>query len=1024
MHSLFSDPQRTPSTVVELAQRCARERASKTAFTFLEGRESAANLTYAQLDRRARAIAAELGPSARGERVLLVLPPGLDFVAAFFGCLYAGAIAVPAYPPDPARLARTLPRLESIARDASARFALTTGTLALLAEQVLSEAPVLAGLAWIACDTLHERRASSWTAPALDSGSLAFLQYTSGSTGAPKGVMVSHGNVLANLALIHESVQQQPDGCCVLWLPPFHDMGLLNMLYAMAVGFPCVTMSPAEFLRNPVAWLEAIGRYRATYSGGPNFGYDLCARKATPDQVRALDLSSWRVAFNGAESVRAETLDRFAKVFGPCGFSARAFLPCYGLAEFTVDVTGANVGAGALRKAFDHDDLAQGRASVVEGPAANRRVVVLVSSGTIKSGHSLAIVDPETRLQVDDGRVGEIWASGPSVAQGYWGNEQATQDAFRARQADGSGPFLRTGDLGFVLGGELFVTGRRKDVIIIRGRNHHPQDIERTVERSHPAVRPGCSAAFSVPADGDSPEQLVVACEIDPRKQADPAAVIQAVRTAIPEQHEIVPAAIALLASGTLPKTSSGKVQRSATKQAFLQGTLGTVATWRGSDREVGGADALDVECTANAESVTSSEIEHWVSARVAKLLGIAAADVDRRRAVASLGLDSLQIVELTEDLSRWLGRDVPPNFGWAHPTLAGAASALAAALGSRKGAGEDLAPRTTPPRAAARPATEFSRQYEGQSSEADAAGTNVHYMLPARFFEVLTGGRWHCYSCNIWDGIDGPDIRSDLHQTASQERKLDVYAELLGLRPGMRVLDVGSGWGGPLLYLCQRYRVQGYGIGLSERQIEYARDWAAREGVADCRFELCHWEHFPLKDGGFDAILLDEVSVHFARLGEFFQRAFLLLRDAGVLVNKEIHFTHPGYGMKLDPLTSLINHLYGGTMHYRSLGEELALLNGAGFLVDEVRQVHNSNYRHTGCAWRENLLSHEAELIELVGEELFRNYVKYLDGVAIGPGGAGPKPHSTQTHFVKAVKPEGALRKRLGITVPGEDQA
>ncbi|HYL05471.1 MAG TPA: fatty acyl-AMP ligase [Thermoanaerobaculia bacterium] len=583
------------ASLVELGRARAESFGEQPLYTFLPDPpgEDEGHLSFAGLDLRARAIGAALQRlGAGGQRALLLYPPGLEFVAAFFGCLYAGVVAVPAYPP---RSARTLPRLLEIARDARPAVALTTTELKAAIGGLATQVPDLSALRLMATNEVPLEQAGDWSDPGATGSTMAFLQYTSGSTAAPKGVMVTHGNLLHNEEMIRQAFGQTADSVIVGWLPLYHDMGLIgNVMQPLYLGARCVLMSPIAFLQSPKRWLAAISLYRATTSGGPNFAYDLCVRKISAADRASLDLSSWDTAFNGAEPVRAETMARFAEAFGGSGFQARAFFPCYGLAEATLFVSGG-AGAGALRgeprvAAFDRGLLEAGEACPPKaaGDPASR---VLVSCGRAWLGQDLAIVDPETLTRCDDRKVGEIWVRGLSVAQGYWHRPVETAETFAGRLAEpaagpeGAGdgeqeaaPFLRTGDLGFLDGGELFVTGRLKDLIIIRGRNLYPQDVELTVERSHPGLRPGCGAAFSVEI-GDE-ERLVVVHEHE--RTADDApldpgsveAIADAVRQAVAEQHAAQVQQVVLLRAGTIPKTSSGKIQRRACRAALLAGRL------------------------------------------------------------------------------------------------------------------------------------------------------------------------------------------------------------------------------------------------------------------------------------------------------------------------------------------------------------------------------------------------------------------------------------------------------------------
>jgi acyl-CoA synthetase (AMP-forming)/AMP-acid ligase II len=556
-------------TLVDLLRWRALRQPLDRACTWLEdGETREVHLTYGQLDRKARAVAAHLRERTRpGDRILLAYPAGLDYVAAFFGCLYAGAVAVPVYPPRPNR---SLGRLQAVIHDARPAAALTSGAVLAQVDACRADAPLLQQLPWLDTATLDENAAGAWSPPALGRDSLAFLQYTSGSTAVPKGVMVTHGNLQVNERMIQESFEHDAGTVAVGWLPLYHDMGLIgNLLQPLYLGTRVVLLSPFAFLQRPRRWLEAISRHRATTSGAPNFAYDLCARRTPPEVRDTLDLSCWRVAYVGAEPVRAATLELFAETFAPCGFRRSAFLGCYGLAEATLFVTGARP-AQAL--AVEAEALEQDRVVLAANQDPHART--LVSCGRPGAGTQVVIVDPQTNLSLPPGRVGEVWVRGPQVAHGYWGNPAATRDVFHGRLAgQDEGPFLRTGDLGFLRDGELFVTGRLKDLIIVDGRNHYPQDFEWTVERSHPALRPHGGAAFAV--ERDNAERLVVVHELErhglgvPREE-----ILAAARKAVAAEHDVALFDLQLLRPGSLPKTSSGKVQRSLCRDLYLRGGL------------------------------------------------------------------------------------------------------------------------------------------------------------------------------------------------------------------------------------------------------------------------------------------------------------------------------------------------------------------------------------------------------------------------------------------------------------------
>ncbi|MET0646196.1 MAG: AMP-binding protein, partial [Pyrinomonadaceae bacterium] len=646
-----------PSTVVELLRRRAASHAEKVAYTFLvDGEAEEVTLTYGELDRRARAVAGLLQSlGAQGERALLLYPSGLNYLTAFFGCLYAGVIAVPAYPP---RANRTLDRLESIVADSQPTFALTTDLILSKAEPFFGKVPLLETLRWLVPDSHTEAPQETWREPELDGDTLAFLQYTSGSTSAPKGVMVSHGNLLHNEKMIQEAFRQTERSVIVGWLPLYHDMGLIgNVIQPLYLGAQAILMSPASFLQRPLRWLQAISRYKGTTSGGPNFAYELCASRIAPAERELLDLSHWEVAYNGSEPVRAETLDRFARAFEGCGFRREAFYPCYGLAEATLFVSGGSpselpVVKRVQKKSLMEDGLATDAASDDEG------CVTLVSSGRVSAEQQVRVVHPESLTECAPGAVGEIWIAGASVSRGYWNREEESEYSFRALLPEGGKrTFLRTGDLGFVQSGELFVTGRLKDLIIIRGLNHYPQDIELTVERSHESLRPGCGAAFSVEVEGD--ERLVIVHELEHRQQSGADEIFEAVRQAVAEGHELNVHAIALVRAGSIPKASSGKIQRRACRAGYVEGTLNVLAEWRaGQMSEAGESPSPDAKTIP--QSVEA--IQMWLALQLASRLGLDAFKIDINQPFARFGIDSLASVELLHAIDSGLGLKLPAS--------------------------------------------------------------------------------------------------------------------------------------------------------------------------------------------------------------------------------------------------------------------------------------------------------------------------------------------------------------------------
>ena len=565
------------STLVDLLHYRGQYQPDRQAYIFLQnGETESGTLTYGELDRQAGAIAAGL-QSWQGERALLLYPSGLEFITAFFGCLYAGIVAVPVYPP---RRNQKLSRLLSIVNDAEAKVALTTTSILTDIEKRWSEeADLLAQLKLVAADTIEANR-GEFVPQSVILESLAFLQYTSGSTGTPKGVMVTHGNIIHNQQIIQQAFGHSEQSIGVSWLPLFHDLGLIgHVLQTIYLGAINILMPPVAFLQKPIRWLKAISKYRATTSGGPNFAYDLCVKKVQPEQLTNLDLSSWDLAYSGAEPIRAETLKQFSQKFAQSGFNYSAFYPCYGMAETTLCTTGGNKNQKPVIQGVKAGELEQN--SVVESEVSSSESRFLVGCGRTYMDTTVSIVNPESLTLCEKGQIGEIWVSGGSIASGYWNRPEATRETFQAYLKDtGEGPFLRTGDLGFFSNGELFVTGRLKDVIIIRGQNYYPQDIEMTVQKSHLALRPNCGAAFTVEFKGS--ERLVVVQEVERSylRKLNVNEVVGNIRQAVTAEHSLQVYAAVLVKTGSIPKTSSGKIRRHACRAEFLTCNLNVVGDW------------------------------------------------------------------------------------------------------------------------------------------------------------------------------------------------------------------------------------------------------------------------------------------------------------------------------------------------------------------------------------------------------------------------------------------------------------
>lgn len=636
------------SSLVELLQKRAIEQPEQVAYT-LWSENGEQELTYAQLDLRARALGALLqAKGAEGERALLLYPPGLEYVVAFFGCLYGGVLAVPAYPP---RQNGNLGRLQAIVSDADAKFALTTETILTSVEKRFAESPGMEALKWLVAEEIDPALADLWIEPDVGMETLAFLQYTSGSTSAPKGVMLTHGNLLHNLEMIEAAFGTSAESRGVVWLPPYHDMGLIGgILQPLFTGYGMTLMPPVDFIQKPLRWLQAISQTKATVSGGPNFAYELCLQKITPEQRDTLDLSSWENAFTGAEPVRAETLERFAEFFAPCGFRKEAFYPCYGLAEATLFISGGAKEELPHFERVEAAELTQNRVAEAKSEQSSR---LLVSCGHgERNGQKVLIVDGESGVPCADGQVGEIWVHGPNVARGYWNREAQTKDTFQAVLATtGEGPFLRTGDLGFAKDGGVYITGRMKDLIIIRGRNYYPQDLEFTVQESHEAVRNSNGAAFAVEIDGE--ERLVVVQELErAHRKGDHAAVIASMRQAVSEEHQLQLHAVLLIKPASIPKTSSGKIQRYACRDRYLAGTLEVVAgeAWQGAVQETVVEPAVEVrveDLQPMAEGERQAALEALLTAECADVMQVAQRVIEPERSLHALGMDSLMAVEL-----------------------------------------------------------------------------------------------------------------------------------------------------------------------------------------------------------------------------------------------------------------------------------------------------------------------------------------------------------------------------------------
>ncbi len=569
-------------SILSSFQRLRTAEPDRCLFTFVDDKgHDQATLTARQLGEAADRVVASLRSSGfqRGDRAILVYPPSLDFIEAFLGCLAAGVIPVPVYPPNPFKLKKDLATFSAIAANAGARGILTNSaydrsrSAAAVTSFFSKDTPTWPDLPWQRTDRLRDPRgAIDWHTP-TGPDEPAFLQYTSGSTATPKGVIMTHGNLAHEVAANAADLGLGADARGVFWVPQYHDLGLISVILSTIAGNSLTTlMSPMTFLQRPAVWFDVMSRVAATHTAAPNFAFELAVRKTTPEQRQRWDLSALRAIMSAAEPIRATTMDAFFAAFGGTGIDRDVFFPAYGLAEHTVSVS---MGGKAVLH-LDKSALEQGH--VV--PAAGG--VPYVGCGRItKPDTTVRVVDPDTRRPREVGEVGEVWVDSPTKGAGYWGLPEQSRDTFRARLAgvDDQTEYLRTGDLGFFHDGELFITGRSKDLIIVRGRNLYPTDIEESVRDCHPLIRPGGLAAFAV--DADDTEELVMFVESrqDKLTTAQVDEIIESVRRRLYEEHQIAPHAVVLGQAGTVKKTTSGKVRRLACRQAYLSGEAAAAST-------------------------------------------------------------------------------------------------------------------------------------------------------------------------------------------------------------------------------------------------------------------------------------------------------------------------------------------------------------------------------------------------------------------------------------------------------------
>ncbi len=653
------------ASYVALVRERVRAIPDQTAFVFLRnGEDEHSRITYKQLDTRARAIAAKLQQmNLEGERALLTYPSGIDFITGFFGCLYAKVVAVPAYPPTKTRGTE---RIEAIVNDSGAKIAMTTQEEldSVLKNRKIKEDAFIHQMETFTTESIPDEMAEQWVEPELNHDTLAFLQYTSGSTGNPKGVMVSHGNILWNCKALRMAYKPQKGIITLGWLPMFHDMGLIGHILApISFGGTNVAMPPNSFLEKPIRWLRAITKYKSNLSAAPNFAFDHCVDKIKEEELDGLDFSSWQAATNGSEVVREETLERFTKRFAPYGFKRETFYPNYGMAEATLMISAGTPNTEPKILFLDGPALEQNE--VVMSDPGLETTISKVGCGIPRSGE-LVVADIDKFTKLPDGKVGEIWFRGGSVAQGYWGREDQTKLIFDAHLADtNEGPFMRTGDLGFLHEGEVYITGRLKDLIIIRGRNHYPHDIEQTVQNSHHALTINGGAAFTV--DAFNEERLVIVQEVERKhlQKLDQEEVFEKIRLAVTEEHDIQVYAIMLLSPGRLPRTTSGKIQRRASKKGFLDDSLRKVGEWRlplqaveeGGQRDSFAPDLLDLLDKTINERIPV--LQNYFQTLIARILRMPIDSIGLKKPVINLGLDSMHAIEIKGFVESDLGFEI-----------------------------------------------------------------------------------------------------------------------------------------------------------------------------------------------------------------------------------------------------------------------------------------------------------------------------------------------------------------------------
>ncbi|MDJ0763008.1 MAG: SDR family NAD(P)-dependent oxidoreductase [Myxococcota bacterium] len=674
------------SNIIDLMSQRAEIHPDRTAVVFLQdGEIEAGKLNYGQLDLKSRILAAQIRTRVEErDRVLIACPSGIEYVISFFGCLYAGTVAIPAYPPQLNKQNQHTSRLKNIIIDAQPRVILTT------------QAYLKKVSAWIEREFEESSRPEIFVVPDIDSlesvpfsflkpafndNDAAYLQYTSGSTGLPKGAVITHRNLMMNNEMIGNRIKLPEGSTQILWMPLYHDMGLVfGITHSIYNGSTTVMIPPVVFLQKPFCLLWAISKYRAVACGGPNFGYELCLEKIDEQQKTTIDLSSWIFAYNGAEPVRADTIDRFSEEFKTCGFKRTAFAPSYGMAEATLGISICRMPDEPLIRYFNTEALKLGEAIPEENKELGQP---LVGCGPMLIEENVAIVDPVSFELCAESEIGEIWVAGKHIAHGYWNKKKETKETFQASILNGKDKsFLRTGDMGFVYSDQLFVTGRLKDMIIIHGVNFYPQDIEATVEKAHHALQRGGSAAFSIERDGVEKPVVVQEVKRSQIRKINTSEVFRDISNAVASAHGFKVFDIVLLKTAALPKTTSGKVRRRECKNRYLKMELREIARYLENKKEYRNPDITQerekVTVLNTTLNYTRNEIEKFLLKQISKKSKLKLNRIDVKDSFAHYGIDSVAAAELSSELEKWLNRSLDPTIVYDYPNIAALSSYLA----------------------------------------------------------------------------------------------------------------------------------------------------------------------------------------------------------------------------------------------------------------------------------------------------------------------------------------------------------